>query len=120
MLLRLSNDLGRAKAITGRYFKLHAESWPINAAYLACFAASVEKGQGKKTYVVCPAITPLGDRGSLLVTTHPAISTQLHLITPDSQVDENTLRIPTSLSEEELRALPYHFKVGILPHGHMS
>ena len=125
MLLRLSPDAKRARAITNRYFNVDTEVvYSVGKAYLAFNAASIEEITSKTGIVSClitsPAITPLGENGTLIVGTHPAISRGTLLVAPDDCVKEGTMSFKVKASKEELEALPYHFKVGVMPHSRMA
>lgn len=122
MILRLSPDKSRASSIGSRYFTTDAE-WSVIDASAFGFSVEAEEVLGKdgkvKHYVLqSPALTVSQSmRGSLLLSSHPELGGDLKLITPDANPRQGYLTVKTSSLNTDL---PYHFRVSILPHGHMS
>jgi len=122
MLLRLSPDKGRASAIGSRYFTTDAE-WKVIDSSAYAFTVEAEEKVNKSGEVTglifkSPVITTAqGARGSLLLSSHPELGGEVKLITPDAHPRQGYL---TAVSKDLNLNLPYHFRISILPHGHMS
>lgn len=122
MLLRLSSDKGRASAIGSRYFTTDAE-WQVVDSSAYAFSVEPEERKNKSGDVIgyvfkSPAIKMTeGARGSLLLSTHPSLGGDIKLITSDVTPSQGYLTVST---KDLSLNLPYHFRVGILPHGHLS
>lgn len=132
MILRLSSDKGRASAIGSRYFTTDAEWQVIDSS---AFAFKIEpeeeleeeeKPKGKKgslSKVVgytlqSPEIRIVpGARGCLLLSSHPELGGDIKLITSDALPRQGYLTVKTKDLNPDL---PYHFRISILPHGHLS
>jgi hypothetical protein len=124
MILRLSNDRIRAAAVFGRYFRSPNVTWTIVDGCAVAYAVEAEprldkKGEAAGYVLKSPEIIPAeGMRGVLLLSTHPALGGEAKLITPDAKPPQGYLTIKTSSLDPH--NLPYHFRVSILPHGHMA
>ena len=122
MLLRLSPDKGRASSIGSRYFTTDAE-WEVVDSSAYAFSVEPEEKLNKNGDVVgltfkSPAIAiAKGTRGSLLLSSHPELGGDIKLITPDAIPRQGYLTVST---KDLNTTLPYHFRISILPHGHMS
>lgn len=121
MILRLSNDKGRAAAITSRYFTLDTNWFTIDQCAVACHVEAEpytnKKGEQAGYILKSPQINTLASsRGLLLLSTHPELGGDLKIITPDANP---RLGYMTVKSINDPHNLPYHFRISILPHGHM-
>jgi len=130
MILRLSGDKGRASAIGSRYFTTDAE-WEVIDGSAFAFKVEPEEEleeneKGKKASLLrvigytlySPVIDIVpGARGCLLLSSHPSLGGELKLITPDANPRQGFLTVKTKHLDPQL---PYHFRVSILPHGHLS
>lgn len=122
MILRLSPDKSRASSIGSRYFTTEQE-WSVIDASAFGFSVEVEEVLNKKGEVSgyvykSPAIKVSESmRGSLLLSSHPELGGDLKLVTPDANPRQGYLTVKT---KNPISDLPYHFRVSILPHGHMS
>jgi len=132
MILRLSQDKGRASAIGSRYFTTEAEWEVVDSSAFAFKVEPVEeleeeeKPKGKKGslhkvvgYTLqSPEVSLVpGARGCLLISSHPSLGGELKLITPDANPRQGFLTVKTKHLDPQL---PYHFRISILPHGHLS
>ena len=130
MILRLSSDKGRASAIGSRYFTTDAE-WEVidSSAFAFCVDAIEEfeeQPKGKKASLhelvgytlLSPEIRMVpGARGCLLLSSHPELGGDIKLITSDALPRQGYLTVKTKDLNPDL---PYHFRISILPHGHLS
>lgn len=116
MFLMLSNDKGRAGAIACRYFQISSEWWPIHRSAVACMG----KLNSTKKRLESPELSLVpGFSGLLMVSSHPELGGEHKYVYPDSLPKEGFLSVKTTLSEEELSQLPYHFSIRIVPSGHL-
>lgn len=122
MLLRLSQDKGRASSIGSRYFKTEAEWEVIDGGAFGFKVAPQIKlnkaGDISEHLYLSPIIEMLnGARGCLLLSSHPELGGDVKLITPDALPRQGYLTVKTKDLNLDL---PYHFRISILPHGHLS
>jgi len=130
MILRLSQDKGRASAIGSRYFTTDAEWEVIDSSAFAFCVDAVEEFEehtkGKKASLheivgytlLSPEIRMVpGARGCLLLSSHPELGGDIKLITSDALPRQGYLTVKTENLNPDL---PYHFRISILPHGHMG